>query len=304
MENTKTKLNLTALAAAPSPTEQDNAARTHRMIREYLESVPSLERYRIDTFLQGSYKNSTNVRKDSDVDIGSRTSQVYFDNIERLQGEQKRQYQAVTSPGSFTFAEYRADVLNALRAKYQNAVHDGNKAIQIDGNTSRLSADVVPCLEYRYYWQYTGYSSDYARGIAFQTKQGKLIVNFPQQHFDNLTSKNKETNGKVKGCVRILKRLRNALAEHGQWDKARSSSFHLECLMWNVPTYMFRDSYEVVLADVLPYLWKDITEKKNAGDLSSYMQANNIFVLFHPDFWNADDALAFIEKVWEMVYEA
>ncbi len=86
MANAKTKLNLTALAAAPSQTEQDNAARTHRIIREYLESVPSLARYRIDTFLQGSYKNSTNVRQDSDVDIGSRTSEVYIDNTERLDG--------------------------------------------------------------------------------------------------------------------------------------------------------------------------------------------------------------------------
>lgn len=147
----KTKLNLTALAAAPSQTEQENAARTHRIIREHLESVPSLQQYRIDTFLQGSYKNSTNVRQDSDVDIGSLTSEVYIGNTERLNEYQQRQYEAVTSPGSFTFWQYRADVLQALVDRFQFAVHDGNKAIQIDGNTSRLSADVVPCLEYRFY---------------------------------------------------------------------------------------------------------------------------------------------------------
>lgn len=129
-----------------------------------------------------------------------------------------------------------------------------------------------------------------------------MIVNFPQQHFDNLTAKNVNTNGKVKGCIRILKRIRNMLADRGQWNKGRSSSFHLECLMWNVPNYMLNDRYEVILADVLPYLWKDISDKRQAGDLSSYMQANDIFFLFHPDFWNADDALAFIEKVWEAAY--
>lgn len=304
MAHPTTKLNLTALAAAPSQTEQDNAARTHRIIREYLESVPSLERYRIDTYLQGSYKNSTNVRGDSDVDIGCRTSQVYVDNVERLQSEQKRQYQAVTSPGSFTYAQYRADVLKALQDKFQFAVHDGNKAIKIDGNTSRLPADVLPCLEYRLYWRYSGYSSDYARGIAFYTKQHKLLVNFPEQHFDNLTSKHQDTNEKLKGCVRILKRIRNALVDDGRWSKERSPSYYLECLLWNVPTYMFQDRYEVVMSDILSYLWKDITDKKQAGDLSSYMQANNIFVLFHPEFWNADDALAFIEKVWEAAYES
>ena len=302
MAHPTTKLDLTALAAAPSQTEQDNAARTHRMIREYLESVHSLQRYRIDTFLQGSYKNSTNVRGDSDVDIGSLTSEIYIGDVDRLNENQRRQYQANTSKGGFSYFEYRADVLKALQDKFQFDVHDGNKAIKIDGNSSRLPADVLPCVEHRLYWQYTGYSSDYARGIAFYTKQHKLMVNFPKQHFDNLTSKNQETDGKLKGSIRILKRIRNFLVDNGQWKKERSPSYYLECLLWNAPTYMFRDRYSAVLPEVLQYLWKDITDKQQAGGLSSYKQANNIFFLFHPEFWNADDALAFIEKVWGMAY--
>ena len=118
MAHPTTTLDLAALAAAPSQTEQDNAARTHRIIREYLESAPSLQRYRIDTFLQGSYKNSTNVRGDSDVDIGSRTSEIYIGNVDKLTEHQERQYQDNTSPGDFSYFEYRADVLKALQDKF------------------------------------------------------------------------------------------------------------------------------------------------------------------------------------------
>ena len=81
MQTLTVKINLDLYAAAPTKSEQEKAAHTHQTIRSFLESEPSLSRYEIDTFLQGSYKNSTNVRKDSDVDRGALTTKVFFQNM-------------------------------------------------------------------------------------------------------------------------------------------------------------------------------------------------------------------------------
>jgi hypothetical protein len=307
--------DLVDLAVAPSPTEREKAARTHKAIRLHLETDPALAKYNVDTYLQGSYKNSTNVRGDSDVDMGSMTSEVFYYDTDWLPTEPRYEYgglapslkesvdQSLKSlgPGGFNFWDYRADVLASLRREYAESVVDGNKAIKVRGNSYRLDADVLPCISFRQYYQ-SASGASYHTGIAFFSKSHERIVNFPNQHFTNLTEKDQRSDGKVKGCVRIMKRLRNEFEDAGAWDRKRSPSYYLEGLLWNVPDNLFRGDYEHVLYNVLTHLWNDLTEKKQRGDLRSYTQANDIFVLFHPQFWNVDDALAFIEKIWQATY--
>lgn len=310
-----TQRDLVALSAAPSQTERDKAARTHTAIREHLESDPALSKYNVDTFLQGSYKNSTNVRGDSDVDLGSVTDRVfYYDNSE-LPNDKPPSYGYPTKslresalegyePASFTYDEYRRDVLASLISKYgRESVVDRNKAILIKGNTYRLDADALPCTSFRWYYPNWRGEASFHSGISFFSKSGERIVNFPKQHFDNLSTKDQANSGKVKGTIRILKRVRNELEEAGKWDRKRSPSYYLEGLIWNVPDLHFDGRYDDVLPSVLKYLWNDLTEKKNKGDLTSYNQANNIFYLFHHKFWKVDDAIAFIEAIWGSVYK-
>ena len=307
--------DLVTLALAPSKTEQDKAARTHTTIREYLESDPALRKYGVDTYLQGSYKNSTNVRGDSDVDMGSVTNEVFYHDTSVLPTQPRYERGEVVSlkesidnslnrlpRGGFTFQEYRADVLASLQREYGDSVVDGNKAITVRGNTYRLDADVLPCTSFRQYVE-SAAGATYHTGIAFFSNSSERIVNFPHQHFTNLSQKDQRSDGKVKGCIRIMKRLRNEFEEAGEWNRKRSPSYYLEGLLWNVPDHYFEGRYEVVLCDVLRYLWQDLTEKKAAGDLDSYLQANGIFLLFHPQFWNVDDALAFIGKIWLAVFK-
>ena len=72
------KRDLNVLSVAPSETETQKAIRTHNMIRDHLESDPTLSRYDVTTYLQGSYKNSTNVRGDSDVDMGCLSNDTFL----------------------------------------------------------------------------------------------------------------------------------------------------------------------------------------------------------------------------------
>ena len=108
-------------------------------------------------YLQGSYANSTNIRGDSDVDIVVETQNVFYHNVplHLLQ-------QYGIEPGAYRWPQFRAEVLQALREYYgTDSVTDGNKAIRVLGNDSRLNADVVPCAEYRHY-----HGIHYAEGIS------------------------------------------------------------------------------------------------------------------------------------------
>jgi hypothetical protein len=305
--------DLVTLALAPSATEREKAERTHNMIRNHLESDPSLAKYHVNTYLQGSYKNSTNVRGDSDVDMGCRTSDIFFYELTDLPDTTppptyygagkslKQQIQESFTPTSYTYWDYRHDVYASLKTEY-GTVEDGNKCITVAGNTYRLDADVLPCLAFRWYYESYSNTAGYHEGIAFLTSTSERIVNFPQQHFDNLGDKDRRNDGKVKGCIRIMKRLRNELEETGKWDRKRSPSFYLESLVWNAPDSQFVGGYPTVLQNVLAYLDNDLKAKKGTEGLRSYMQANNIFFLFHPKFWNVDDALAFIDLIWNAAF--
>lgn len=77
----------------------------------------------------------------------------------------------------------------------------------------------------------------------------------------------------------------------------------MESLVWNAPDSKFSYGYDSVVQNVLAFLWNDLEEKKKSGQLNTYVQANNIFVLFHPTFWNVDDALAFIDIVWKEIFK-
>lgn len=303
-----------ALAIAPTAIEREKGARTHKEIREHLETDPALKDYRLETFLQGSYKNATNVRGDSDVDMGSLTSEVFYHDTEWLPTEPAYGYGShslkesvddslkALGAGGFSFFQYRADVLASLQRKYGNSVVDGNKAIKVRGNTNRLDADVLPCTSFRQYFKDWRGQADYHTGIAFFTKSYDRIVNFPKQHLDNLIAKDQSNDGKVKGCIRIFKRIRNELEDHGRWDRKRSPSYYLESLVWNAPNNKFNGGYDSVVQNVLAFLWNDLRDKKEKNALSSYAQANNVFALFHPTFWNVDDALAFIDAIWNAVF--
>ena len=52
-----------------SDTEEEKCNNTERMIRAAISESPVLSKRNVEVFAQGSYKNNTNVRQDSDVDI-------------------------------------------------------------------------------------------------------------------------------------------------------------------------------------------------------------------------------------------
>ena len=127
---------------------QARSQRTYQSIRNALDRhvwPPAMGSPSV--YLQGSYRNHTNIAGDSDVDVVVESSGVFYDNLtpeeRRLRGFQ---------PGRYSWENFRNEVYGALVTHYsQGKVQQGNKCIHVGGAGDRLNADVIPCCEHRAY---------------------------------------------------------------------------------------------------------------------------------------------------------
>ena len=95
------------------------AQRTYASIQTALgSSISRIRQMDFDVYLQGSYNNSTNIRGDSDVDIVVELNSVFYRDISALDYPAQQRYLARYSTASYTWRDFRADVLASLRAYY------------------------------------------------------------------------------------------------------------------------------------------------------------------------------------------
>lgn len=193
-----------------------------------------------DVYLQGSYRNHTNIRGDSDVDTVAETNRVFYHDLTATQ-----LHQAGWGTGTFTWNDFNNQVYAALAAYYgAHLVTQGNKCINVGGQGNRLNADVVPCCEYR---SFAHNHRTYVSGITFFTQSDVQVINYPKLHHDNGAQKNSSCNGAFKPLIRIFKNARN---------RAQSDfpSYFLECLLYNVADSQYVGTYAAMFLSVLSSL--------------------------------------------------
>ena len=238
-----------------------------------------------DSFLQGSYGNATNIFADSDVDIAMMLTSIYYSDLSRLNETDKQHYDADRIAGSYSFNEFKTDVLFWLKKHFGDDVNVGKKAIFISGNGNRRDADVLVCVQHRTYNSYgPGNHSDYWDGITFWTSGGDKIVNYPKRHLANCTAKHQQTDSRFKKNVRVLKNMRNAMINNNFLNDGVAPSYYLEGMLWNVPGQNFVGSYQQTFENYLAWL-----TECNSSDLTC---ANGIHYLLrdgHPVCWNDAD---------------
>ncbi len=239
-------------------------------------------------YLQGSYRNHTNIAGDSDVDVVVGTAGVFYSDLT----EAERQLRGL-EPGQFTWAQFRDEVYRALACYYSTGrVRQGNKCIHVGGEGDRLNADVIPCCQYR---RYRGAYADYAEGITFWTGTGIQVVNYPKLHYANGTRKNEMCKENYKRMVRVFKNARNAASSD-------FPSYFLECLLYNVSNHQYLGSYEVMFAGVLRDLW----DAKNSGAMAHWTCQNGQQEIFGNELHQIDldsacrcvDALVALWENW------
>lgn len=277
--------------AKQGPTAQFTA--TYDTLKSYLNDSSSpyyLKDFSI--FLQGSYKNDSNVYGDSDVDVVIRLNETHYADISNLSEEDKARYNAGRSDASYTFDQFKTDVKAWLVKKYGNDVVPGTKAVYIKGNANRRNADVLICCKHRRYTSYPASGSPtYHEGITFFTSNGTRIYNFPVQHSDNCTTKHQNTDNWFKPTVRIYKNLRNAMIDKKIIAADLAPSYFLEGLLSNVPNNQFGGTEQQNFRDTLDWLWK--------ADRSKFACANDLHYLFtasSPVTWRSEKCDTFLSK--------
>ncbi len=278
----------------PTATEDQRCGNAVSVVRNAIRGYPEVATRNIEIFAQGSYRNGTNVKRDSDVDVCVRCTDVCF-------AEPPSGYTASSLgliDATYTYAEFKNDVERALKA-YLGAdlVSRGKKAFHLHANTYRVDADVVPTFEHRRYTA-EGAVPRYVSGTELRPDDGTKIVNWPHQNRENGTVKNGATNTRFKKLVRVVKRLRYEMLGANIAVAVPIPSYLIECLVWNVPNTAFAaDDYADNLRAILAHLYESTRGDETC---SEWGEVNELKYLFRPSQqWTRAAVNDFVLAAWQ-----
>jgi hypothetical protein len=280
-------------AKPPGTTEQTKCDNAERACRKAIAGSSSLAGHSVSVIQQGSYRNRTNGAVDSDVDLCVLCPDTFFFDLPK--GMTTAQFPI--SSATYSYPQYKNDVGRALIYSLGTShVTRGDKAFDVHENTYRIDADVVAGFEYRLYRA----SGDYLKGTSFLTDSRKRIVNWPEQNYANGVAKNTATGRRFKGCVRILKHLRDAMNAAGIAAAKPIASYLCECLVWNVPNDGF--GHDSLSDDVRYVLANLFNNTRRDEDCKEWTEVNDIKYLFHPTQpWTRDLAHGFLSAAWDYI---
>lgn len=273
-----------------------SASALYERIRIALQNDTALRDQNFEVFLQGSYRNSTNIRGDSDVDVVVKLNDTYMPDYSLLDAYTRNVVEGSSSSATYTLTDFRRDVSNAIRRAFPtHAITEGGKSIKIPRTANNIPADVVPCLEYRLYRPPQTLLGDaiYIDGIwLWDVQRNQEVASFPRQSYENGVAKHGRTNEWYKPTVRIFKNARGWMEDNGLIQSGTASSHAIECLLYNVPDQQFGSSYGDTFVDVVSWL--------NSTDLTNFVCQNGIQRLFDPGRWTTQNAQAYIGALIQM----
>ena len=203
-------------------------------------------------YLQGSYRNDTNIRGDSDVDVVLEMTSSFDHDASALAEYDQRMLESTLQPATYGWDDFRRETLKALQAGFgDKQVGQGNKSIKLKADPLRLAADVVVGMTYR---RYNGYQS-YVEGITFWALSDKdWIVNYPKEHYTNGAGKSARTWDRYKRTVRMFKNARNRLQSTGRIRSDLAPSYFVECLLFNAPDWSYQTSYQETYRSIVNWM--------------------------------------------------
>lgn len=288
--------DLTVMAAIGAQTTSKDTYATVKLALEANGTGYATKSYKV--FLQGSYGNDTNIRKDSDVDVVIRFDSIFTYDLSSLPPEQKQVFAATHGPATYTHVNFREDVLAVLYDRFGAHINPGTKAVMIEPFHNRRKADVLIATQHRRYSRYVSAADkSFIQGISFHKSDGTRVANYPKQHRENMTAKNQATNEWFKHIVRIFKNIRQKLIEQGVIEAGVAPSYYLEGLLYNVPVDQFGTSYEDSMVKCINWLF--------AADKSKFICANEQYKLLDGNTdvtWstkNCDAYLTGLVELWK-----
>lgn len=276
-------------AKPPSKTEEDRCSNAESAIRNAIKSSDKLKNRDIKIFSQGSYRNNTNVRKNSDVDVGIICFDTFFHDFPS--GYDRDSFGVI--PATYHFKQFKDEVGEAINNYFgRGAVSRGNKAFDVHETSYHVEVDVAPFFEHRRYHE----NGTYLSGVELHADDGSRIINWPEQHYANGVQKNSESGRRYKAMVRVLKGIG---IEMEQRQLANIPGFLAECLVWNVPNNLLgHPTYSDDLRDILIHLY----ERLGVSVSDEWGEVSELKYLFRQQQkWTKQQARDFIVSVWNYV---
>jgi len=279
-------------AKPPGQTEQSRCDNAVSSIRNALNVSTKLKSRGISIFAQGSYRNNTNVRRDSDVDIGILCTDSLLNDFP--EGMSRDDFGLISA--SYKYEQFKDDIEDALVQYFgRAAVKRGNKAFDIKETSFKVEADVAAFFEHRRYSK----DGSYIEGVALRTDKGVRIINWPVKHYDNGVSKNLDTGKRYKSIVRVLKALSNKMAEENV-QNGDIPGFLIECLAWNVPNGRFQNAtYAEDVRESLIFLYNNTKSDELCKEWGEVSELKYLFRTSQK--WTREQANAFTIAAWNYV---
>ncbi len=269
---------------------------THNRIRRVLNAHEWPARVKPDLYLQGSYRNSTTIRADSDVDLVCEITSVFYSNkASALTPAQRAVLDQTYGNGGVSWSQFHAEVLKVLCAAYGRQVDPSTNAIKVPAGQGRLAADVVVTATYKQYIPnpFTTALPNFHQGVTFWADGVRQVVNFPRQHYDNGVNKNDygRTGERFKPMVRVFKNARRYMVERGLLEDDIAPGYFIQCLLYNVPDYLFLGTFEQAFVAILNWLL--------TADLNTSWCQNGIYRLFgdQPNEWTTAKARTYLQTL-------
>lgn len=283
---------LSAWAQSPSKSETDRCDNAVGAVRNAIDRSEALRHRNIKVIAQGSYRNRTNVRRESDVDVGVICYDTFF--YDSPPGTTGATF--AIDPATYSYDQFKDDVSDALRHHFgSRAVTRGNKAFDVRETSHHVEADVAPFFEHR---RYAADGSPIS-GVELRPDNGipLRVINWPEHRYENGRAKNDRTKRSYRALARILKSLRNEMTESHIAAAAPITGFLAECLTWNVPDPHFANAnYTEDLRGALQYIY---TNTQTDDRCSEWGEVSELKYLFRPSQkWTRAQANDFTVAAW------
>ena len=194
-----------------------------------------------EVFLQGSYKNGTNLRRDSDVDVVVRLDHNLKPSVAALSGDQLQE-SASHEAAYRHWQSFRRHALRVMRDRYEDAATSGRKTLKLAKGELQADADLVITLSCK-------------KGIGFYLPdERRWVVSYPQQHHERGLIKEEATSRRFKRTIRMFKAARNQLVSRRVLTKEDAPSYFIECLLYNVPDGLFAPKLAPTYSGILTWL--------------------------------------------------
>ena len=115
-------------AKPPSTTDQERCSNAERIVKNAIQASDALANKQTSVFAQGSYRNRTNFRIESDVDIGILCKDTFYFHLP----DGVTREELGIAPATYHYPAFKADVARALSSYVgANKVIRGNKALDM-----------------------------------------------------------------------------------------------------------------------------------------------------------------------------